>query len=462
MRPTLTEDRGNEMSTTSQALHTLTLVELSTFIANHEITPMDLVEASLAQIDRYESEIQAWCYLDRETVLRQAADLTRSAQAGQFLGPLHGIPIGIKDEFHVAGMPTYMAASDDPPRPVDATAVAKLRAAGAIIMGKTHMPIDGVMPPTRNPWNFEHSAGGTSSGSGAAVGARMVPAALGEQTAGSNLRPAAFCGVDALKPTYGRIGRFGMYPFAWSHDHVGIIGLTMHDIALVFSLLSGPDQHDPTSRSEPAPPADLKLDSLPRPRIGRVRNFFPERTQGIMLEAIDQSAMRLKDAGATIVDVTLPDDFDMVWMVHRLVGNAEGLTFRSRKMADSGCGPETGRDIAASLVPASYYLQAQRIRQHLWNSAHMAFADVDALLMAVAPAPAPRGTSSTGEATLLIPWSCLGYPAITVNGGLSADGLPLGLQLVAPSMADYDLMRVGAWCEEALGRLPVPPPVRGN
>jgi aspartyl-tRNA(Asn)/glutamyl-tRNA(Gln) amidotransferase subunit A len=450
------------MSILSQALHTLTLTELSARVANGEVTPLDVVESFLAQIDRYEPNIQAWCYLDRERVLSEAADLTQSAQAGQLKGPLHGIPFGVKDEFHVAGMPTYMAAADDPPRPEDATAVARLRAAGAIIMGKTHMPIDGVNPPTRNPWNFEHTAGGTSSGSGAAVGARMVPAALGEQTAGSNLRPAAFCGVAALKPTYGRIGRFGMYPFAWSHDHVGLIGLTMHDIALVFSAIGGPDQRDPTSRSEAPPPADLKLDGLPRPRIGYVRNFFPERTESVMLGAVEESAKRLREAGATIVDVLLPGDFDTIWMVHRLISGAEGLTFRSRKMAESGVGMTTGRDIAASLVPASYYLQAQRIRHDLWNRALSAFADVDALLMAVAPSPAPRGTSSTGDASLLSPWSCLGYPSITVNGGLSPDGLPLGLQMVAPPMGDYDLMRVGAWCEDALGRLPVPPPVSGK
>jgi aspartyl-tRNA(Asn)/glutamyl-tRNA(Gln) amidotransferase subunit A len=450
------------MSTVTGNLHTLTVIELANLVASGDISPLDIVEASLAQIDRYESSIQAWCCLDRELVLEQAEGLTSTARRGDLMGPLHGIPFGVKDEFHVAGMPTYMAARDDPPRPEDATAVAKLRAAGAIIMGKTHMPIDGVNPPTRNPWSFEHTAGGTSSGSGAAVGARMVPAALGEQTAGSNLRPAAFCGVDALKPTYGRIGRFGMYPFSWSHDHVGLIGLTMHDIALVFSVLAGPDHRDPTSRAEPAPPADLKLDALPRPRIGRVRNFFPDRTGSVMQGAVEESARRLREAGATIVDVDLPDEFEMVWMVHRVVGNAEGLTFRSRKMAESDVGMKTGRDIVASLVPATYYLQAQRIRQHLWNITHAAFADVDALLMAVAPTPAPLGTSSTGEATLLIPWSCLGYPAITINGGLSPEGLPLGLQLVAPPMGDHDLLRVGAWCEEALGRLPIPPPVSGR
>jgi aspartyl-tRNA(Asn)/glutamyl-tRNA(Gln) amidotransferase subunit A len=250
-----------------------------------------------------------------------------------------------------------------------------------------------------------------------------------------------------------------MYPFTWSHDHVGIIGLSIPDIALVLSVLAGPDVRDPTSRTEAAPPANLRLEEISRPRIGRLLNFFPDRTQRVMQDAVDESAKRLRESGATIVDVTLPEEFGLIWMVHRLVGNAEGLTFRSRKISETGAGLTTGRDLVASLVPATYYLQAQRIRGYLWTRTRSAFENVDALLMAAAPAPAPRGFSSTGDASLLVPWSCLGYPAITVNGGLSPEGLPLGLQLVAPPMADWELMRVGAWCESVLGRLPVPPSV---
>ena len=234
----------------------------------------------------------------------------------------------------------------------------------AIILGKTHMPIDGKTPPTRNPWNLAHTAGGTSSGSGAAVAARMVPFALGEQTAGSNLRPAAYCGVDGLKPTFGRISRFGCYQFSYSHDHVGLIGLTMEDAAVVLSVLAGPDPLDRTARNQPAPPADLDIAGIRTPRIGVVRNFFPQRMQPVMLEAVERSASLLKDAGATLTDVFLPDDFELIWMVHRLVNATEAFTFHSRRYA--GREPTIRRSGTASRLP---FLRRTTCRRSAYGTA---------------------------------------------------------------------------------------------
>src|SRR6185503_16693156 len=159
-------------------------------------------------------------------------------------------------------------------------------AAGAVILGKLHMPIHGVMPPTRNPWNRSHTPGGSSSGAGAAVAARMVPFAIAEQTAGSGLRPAAFCGVAALKPTYGRISRFGCFPLSWSMDHPVIIGRDMSDIALVLSIVAGKDPQDDHSLSDEPPSAHLNVDQITPPRIGLVENFIPEHTEPIMRDAI--------------------------------------------------------------------------------------------------------------------------------------------------------------------------------
>jgi Asp-tRNA(Asn)/Glu-tRNA(Gln) amidotransferase A subunit family amidase len=365
--------------------------------------------------------------------------------------------VGAKDEFHVAGMPNLMADATGRLQTEDATAVARLRAAGAIVLGKTHMPLDGRMPPTRNPWNLEHTPGGTSSGSGAGVGARMVPLALGEQTYGSNLRPAAYCGVAGLKPSYGRVSRFGCYPFTWSLDHVGLIGLTMADIALVLSVIAGPDPRDPASLPEPAPVADLNLAGVTPPRIGIVRNFYPERTEPVMLEAIEASADKLRAAGAAICDINLPEDFELLWLIQPVIGSPEAYTFHSRRRAEPGGPPTPARDRVASLLPASYYLQAQRIRRMLWEKLSALYAGVDALLMAVAPGAAPSGLESSGDPSLLVPWSDVGFPAITLSAGLSPDGLPLGLQFVGAPSADYQLLQTGAWCERVLGRLPAPP-----
>lgn len=442
------------MAATGADLIHLTVTELANAVAQGEATPTEVAEAYLARIAEVETRVQAWCYLDEDTVRREAEVLTAEARSRAFRGPLHGVPIAIKDEFHLAGVSTQMAGPQ--PQTEDAEVIRRLRAAGALIMGKTYMPVDGVMPPTRNPWNLEHTAGGTSSGSGAAVGARMAPVALGEQTAGSNLRPAAFCGVAGLKPTFGRISRVGCYPFSYSHDHVGIIGLTMADMALLLSALAGPDPNDPTTLPDPAPPADLDMASMRPPRIGVIRNFFPEHTEPPMQAAIEKAAERMKAAGSVVVDVRLPEEFGVIWDVHRLVAGVEGFTLYSRRFAENPDLPMTPRHIVASLVPGSHYVQAQRVRSYLHARIQQVFGQVDALLLSVAPGAAPKGLSSTGDTTMLIPWSCLGYPAVTVSGGLSPDDLPLGLQLVGAPKADWELMRVGAWAEGVLERLPAP------
>jgi Asp-tRNA(Asn)/Glu-tRNA(Gln) amidotransferase A subunit family amidase len=309
-------------------------------------------------------------------------------------------------------------------------------------------------PPTRNPWNLAHTAGGTSSGSGAAVGARMVPFALGEQTMGSNLRPAAYCGVDGLKPTFGRVSRFGCYPFSWSQDHVGLIGLDMHDLALVLSVMAGPDPRDPAAYSDPPPPAELRMAGFRPPRIGVVRNFYPERTEADMQDAIEKSASKLRDAGATVGDYRLPEEFGLTWIALRL-REAESTVFHAARRAHNPT-PGLAGHAAGELIPATYYLHARRLRTWLQDKVIASMADLDAILMPVAPGAAPEGLESTGDPSLLAPWSWLGFPAITVNGGVNAGGLPLGLQFVATPRRDHELLHAGAWVEGVLGRLPAP------
>jgi aspartyl-tRNA(Asn)/glutamyl-tRNA(Gln) amidotransferase subunit A len=438
-----------------------TLRDAASAIARGEHTPSDVLEAYLQRIEALESNVQAWSHLDIEGARLHAEILTEDAKTGKMRGPLHGVPIGVKDEFHIRGMVTGMRNSRQPfHEPDDATCVARLRAAGAIVLGKTTMPIDGKLPPTRNPWNLEHTAGGTSSGSGAAVGARMVPFAIGEQTAGSNLRPAAYCGVAGMKPTYGRISRFGCFPFTWSRDHVGLIGLTMADLAIVLNVIAGPDPLDPTTMADAPPPADLDLEGMAPPRIGVVRNFFPEQADDAMNHAVEQSAARLAGAGAVVSDFMLPPEFNLAWMAARLV-DAEGAALNAGRMALEGRQPSLANR-ALELIPAVYYLQARRIRTWLTLKVREAMAGADAILMPVATGAAPRGLESTGSAALLVPWSFLGFPAITINGGLSPDRLPLGLQFVAGPKEDHRLLRTGAWCEQVLGRLPTPPTTRSQ
>jgi aspartyl-tRNA(Asn)/glutamyl-tRNA(Gln) amidotransferase subunit A len=436
-------------------LQTQGVIECAAAIARGELSPMDVLEATLERIVAIDGSVRAWSYLDIDGARAEAKRLTGLAVDKEFLGPLHGVPVGIKDEFHVRGMPTGMR--DQTPAIAeehDSAVVARLREAGAIILGKTFMPIGRELPPTRNPWNLEHTAGGTSSGSGAAVGARMVPFAVGEQTMGSNLRPAAYCGVAAIKPTYGRISRFGCMPFAWSLDHVGLIGLSFADLALVLSVVAGPDMRDPTTLPDPPPPADLALKDFPPPRIGVVRNFFPDRYEKIMLDEVETAAGRLAGAGASVGEVLLPSEFEFTWSADRVVSAAEGATAHAHHHDERDFSGSAGR--SGALIPATYYLEARRFRSWLQTLLHeQVFTRYDAILMATTPGPAPRA-SSTGNANLLVPWSFLGLPAINVPSGFSPAGLPLGLQLVSDRREDYRLLRVGAWCEGVLGRLPAP------
>jgi aspartyl-tRNA(Asn)/glutamyl-tRNA(Gln) amidotransferase subunit A len=442
------------MAISTSNLYEMTVSEMADAVAKGMTTPIDLVESSLERIAAIEPRLQAWSFLDVEGARAQAAQLTAEAAAGKLRGPLHGVPVGVKDQFNVKGMPTGLRGRG--PEPEDATVVARLRAAGAVVMGKTHMHIRGMLPPTCNPWNTAHTPGSSSSGSGAGVGARMVPVALAEQTSGSGLRPAGYCGVAGFVATFGRISRHGMYPLSWSLDLPALIGLTIDDIALVYSVIGGPDPLDSTSLMEPMPRVELKASERKPPRIGIVSNFFPERTDLVMQEAIEKAGSRLRDAGAQVVNIALPEEFGLTWDAYRLISGAEAANLHA-SLEGEKLGDTKLRDAGFVPIPATYYLQALRIRRWISEKVQVLFKDVDTLLMGVARGPAPKGIHSVGDPTLLRPWSCLGYPAITLSGGLSPSGLPLGLQFVGAPKQESELLRVGSWCEKGLGRLPMPP-----
>jgi aspartyl-tRNA(Asn)/glutamyl-tRNA(Gln) amidotransferase subunit A len=442
-------------------------VEIAGAVARGEVTPTEVLESVVERIEATEPRLKAWTTLKLDLARNEAAVLTAEAKSGKLRGPLHGVPVGVKEWFNVAGFPTLLKGMDAPPEPLDATVVARLRAAGAIIVGKTTVPLDDKPPATTNPYNAEHTAGGSSSGSGAVVGARVVPITLAEQTAGSGLRPAAYCGVAGIKPTYGYLSRFGLFPGAWSRDHATLIGYTMADIALVMSCLAGYDPLDPTTAHIEPMPAGLDLASLGAPRVGVIRNFFPKLMQPDMLTAIEINAAKLKDAGADVVDVLLPREFDLAWKCAEMTW-AESLTrkagseskpLRLEDLVSSRASIGTAGGVRASeFVPATYYIQARRIRTWLTGMLTdlMKKQGLDAMLTAPAPGGAPKSLVSTGDPTLQIPWSFLGFPCTTINGGLGSDGMPLGLQFASTPGTDYELMRTTAWCEKVIGLLAPP------
>ena len=294
-------------------LHELTASEMAQRVRQRECSPVTLVDALLQQIDRLEPKIEAWVTLDRAGALATAKRLEEEAQRGHVQGPLHGVPIGIKDIYYTAGIKTTCGSrifSDQVPS-YDATTVARLKQAGAIILGKTVTTEFATADPgpTRNPWHLDHTPGGSSSGSAAGVAARMIPAALGSQTGGSIQRPAAYCGVFGLKPTHGRVSNYGVFPVSWCLDRMGPLARSVTDIALVLQVLAGHEPMDPSTSRSPVPDYLQAVQRAERPpRLGLVREFYLERADPELRAHTEAVAERLGRAGATVEEVKLRNE----------------------------------------------------------------------------------------------------------------------------------------------------------
>jgi len=411
-------------------------------IADGVLTPTALLEACLQRIAATEETVHAWASLDEAGARAIARERTEEARADRRRGPLHGIPVAIKDIFHVAGMTTTCGAA--PPfhsaPTADAASVARLRAAGAVVLGKAHTTEFAYFEPgpTRNPWNLAHTPGGSSSGSAAAVGARMVPLALGTQTVGSVLRPAAYCGVVGFKGTYDLIPTDGVVPLAWSLDHVGVFARRVADVALAADVLAA----RPLGVPAPRPP-----------RLALVPELL-ERATPEVAALIRATAARFASTGATVREVALPSSFAGVHAAGRSVLEVEAAAYHEElyRAHAAHYRPRTRELIAGGLTrPAVAYARAQRARLAFRRDVTPLLAEHDALLSPTAPSPAPEGLAATGDPWFCAPWSFAGVPAISLPIGVSALGLPHAIQLVGAAGHDAKILAVAAWCERVVG-----------
>ncbi|MSQ46843.1 MAG: amidase [Deltaproteobacteria bacterium] len=444
--------------------YTFTITAAAKQIRARQLSPVDLVRSCLERIDQLESRLQAWATVDRDNALAVAHRCEEEIQRGQSRGPLHGIPIGIKDIFHTAGLKT-MAGSPihaDFVPDADAGAVRRLREAGAIILGKAHTTEFAALAPspTHNPWNLEHTPGGSSSGSAAAVAAAMCPGALGSQTYGSTIRPAAYCGCVGLKPTYGRVSASGIFALAWSLDHVGLFARTVSDVALLLQALAGDDPNDPACEPVPVPDYSLALRDPAPPRLGLVRQFFLEKAEDETRQHIEAVAEQLARAGAEIVEVRLPDSFAGEIDAHFAMMQVETtVTHRdSYSQHASRYSPqmqdliEKGRKISATR-----YIEIRRHQQRFRHDMNDLCRTVDALLTPSTPAPAPRGLQSTGDPSFNGPASFSGIPSLGLPSGVNANGLPFGVQLMSGAFTEERLLATARWCEAVLDFQSLPP-----
>jgi Asp-tRNA(Asn)/Glu-tRNA(Gln) amidotransferase A subunit family amidase len=439
--------------------HTLTVRETAEAIRSGQLSAAALVEALVARIDAVDPQVKAWLLVDRQGALETARKLDTEARAGRVRGPLHGVPVGLKDIYHAAGMVTTAGAgpfAHETPSE-DAESVARLRRAGAIIMGKLATTEFAYLDPaeTRNPWNVEHTPGGSSAGSGAAVGARMVPLALGSQTVGSTLRPAAYCGVVGFKPSHGRISCRGVVALAWNFDHVGIFCRSVADSALALQVLAGHDPTDPLSARDPVGDYVAALSRAPeRPRLGFLRQLTAERAGAEVTAHLEAVAQALARAGAIIEDVKLPASFDRIHQAGTKILQAEAAAFHAPRFATHAADyrPSIRALIETGLkVSGVEYLSAQQQRGRFRVDMAPAFERFDALLSPAVGAPAPKGLGSTGDPYFCAPWSFIGMPAISIPSGLAQDGLPLAVQLVSGAFGEEKLLGVAAWCEAKIG-----------
>ncbi|MBI3796775.1 MAG: amidase [Deltaproteobacteria bacterium] len=446
------------------APHLLTIAAAADQIRTRQVSPVELVRSCLQRIDQLEPRLQAWVTIDRERALATAQRCEEEIRRGEYRGPLHGIPLGIKDIFYTAGLRTTAGSpiyADFVPE-YDATAVRRLKEAGAIILGKAQTTEFAALAPspTHNPWNLEHTPGGSSSGSAAAVAAAMCPGALGSQTYGSTIRPAAYCGCVGLKPSYGRISAFGIFALSWSLDHVGLFARTVTDIALLLQALAGDDPQDPACEQVLVPDYRKALTDPKPPRLGLVRDFFLEKATDETRKHTEAVADRLARAGARIEEVRLPASFSGEPEAHFTMMYAEVATSHREAYAQhqERYSPQMQDLIEKGLkVSGIACVETQRHQQRFRHDLDALCRTVDALLTPSAPAPAPHGLTSTGDPSFNGPASFSGLPSLGLPSGVSANGLPFGTQLMSATFTEERLLAVGKWCEAVLDFRQVPP-----
>lgn len=423
----------------------LTAVQAAADIARGAISAEDYTAACLDRIDAVEGEVEAFVHLDPEHALAQARALDRHKADGGRIGPLHGIPVAIKDIFDTADFPTECGSPVLAGRRpnADATVVARLREAGAVIIGKTVTAEFAYFHPgkTRNPRDLERTPGGSSSGSAAAVAAGMVPLSIGSQTNGSMIRPAAFCGVFGVKPSHGLVSRAGALTLSRTLDHVGAFARSIEDLALILDCLVGQDAADPDTRLYAAPAFRASAAEPPPlpPSFALLRTPMWDKADADARNALEDLARELNAR-----EVELPDDYRSAWPALRAIMAAE-MAHNLGALVDRGGEVSAQfRDLIAEgrKVTAGEYLAAVRDARHHAKAMMGIFEQfADAIITLPARGVAPQGIGATGDPVFCTLWTLIGFPALNLPLLENAEGLPIGVQLVGAPGRDERLLR---------------------
>ena len=444
-------------------------------VRDRQISATEVITSALSRIDQSDGVLRAWETVDREGALRQARIADEAVARGDLLGPLHGVPVGVKDIIDTAGIRTSMGSPiyrDNVPTQ-DAAVVARLKGAGAIILGKT-VTVQFAMgdpPRTLNPWNREHTPGGSSSGSAVSVAAGHCPAALGTQTAGSVIRPAAYNGVTGFKSTFGLVSRRGVFPVSWTLDTVGWMTRTVTDAAVLMDVLAGFDSTDPASVPSAvqgdyaAGLTDGTHSSVHGPKLGIVSGDIERSTSTEMQAHMFEVIELLRQGGNWVELFDLPISYLYIRDAKLVIGAVETAEVHRQVYSERAdeYGPSARAGIEMGhLVPGTAYVEGQRLRRQFRKDMDEGMASLDALIMPATPGPAPRDLTTTGDPAFHSPWTTAGLPSITVPTGISRNGMPLGVQLVGKGHDDARLLRAARWVEERVAYAPKLPPLAGG
>ncbi|UPJ79306.1 amidase [Bradyrhizobium sp. 183] len=447
----------------------LSATEITDAFRARRLSPVELLRSLLQRIEAVDAKVNAFTCLDAEMAMAQARFAEQEMSDGRSRGPLHGLPIAIKDNIDVAGLPTTCHSKillENVPA-ADAHVVKRLRQCGMVILGKLATwefasggpSFDLPFPPARNPWNLDHQPGGSSSGSGAGLAAGLFPLALGTDTGGSVRHPSAACGVVGLKPTYGLVSRQGVFPLSFTLDNVGPMARNVADVAILLGAIAG---HDPADPSSVAALRTFFHNDLERGvngiRVGFVRNFHETDVEADpeVTAALNDAAGVLRNLGADVRDVQLPSLKEFA-AVNRVILYSEAWSIHSKwlkeRPGDYAQGNRRGLMVGA-FISAGDYVAAQRRRNQLISAVDDVFRDVDVLLAANALDPAAAFPAQPQEAPPTVrqartPFNVTGHPAISVMSGLSKSSLPLSMQLIGRAFDEAFLLRVAAAYERA-------------
>ena len=469
-----------------EELASLTIAQAARLIQERQLSPVELTAFTLERIERLNPTLNAYITVTADQAMQAARQAEEEIGAGGYRGPLHGIPISLKDLYASKGVRTTAGSKilGDWVPDFDATAAARLKAAGAIVVGKAHTAefacgatgLNHHFGPCRNPWNPEHVSGGSSSGSGASVATGMALGSMGSDTGASVRLPASLCGITGLKPSYGLVSRHGIVPLSWSLDHAGPLTRTAEDAALMLQAIAGHDHHDPSSTRLPVPDYSRTLgDGIRGLRIGVPTGFAWEIASQEVAGPVRQALTVLEEMGATLQEVSLPL-LKYVGSVGTIIAWTEGASWHEHwvRTRPQDYGPlPLHRFRLGLLLRATHYHRAQRVRALMQREFSQALQQVDAIASPTAPIAAPRVGQESARAgdreasvyRLLVlltrPYNLTGLPAITVPCGFTERGLPVGLQIAGRLFDDAQVLRIAHAYQQATDWHTRRPPVDG-